>query len=191
MGLHIETDPHDIDFPADTEFCLTCAIPSRLDVPQASGELTHTDEGIVGHSSDERYVIVAIDRQTKLGKQVFEAWLKDLNIGYKPLLGKYKGEVQYSYIVNARDWKVVRMSGFVSRQESILYLWPHAYGYVEYGIDARKATLYDLATHEAIDLGPFIAVNTSEIDTVYKDWSYDINHDQYYAVKFIPTPNEE
>jgi len=176
---HIETVQADIDYSAD---CKTCSIPSRLVLPLPDGNMTGTDQGITEHSTDERYVIVAIDRQTKLGKQVFEAWLKSENIGFKPLLGKYKGTVEYSYIINVRNWIKVRDSGFVSNQTSVLYLWSHAYGFADYGIDARKATLYNTATGFGADLGPFVAINADELKD-YDDWSFDISTDTYYVVK--------
>jgi len=179
---HIETVQADIDYPAKTVSCATCSIPSKLVLPLPDGIMTGTDQGIVAHSTDERYVIVAIDRQTKLGKQVFEEWLKSENINFKPLLGKYSGVIEYSYIINVRNWIKVRDSGFVSNQSAVLYLWSHAYGYADYGIDARKATLYNTASGFGADLGPFVAINTSELDA-FDDWSFDISTDTYYVVK--------
>ena len=176
---HTETIQAHIDYPTD---CKTCSIPSKLVLPLPDGNMTGTDQGITEHSTDERYVIVAIDRQTKLGKQVFEAWLKSENIGFKPLFGKYNGVIEYSYIINVRNWIKVRDSGFVSNQSAVLYLWSHAYGYAAYGIDARKATLYNAATGFGADLGPFVAINANELQD-YPDWSFDLSTDTYYVVK--------
>lgn len=192
---YIPTEPKDIDYPADAD-CPTCSLPSRLTLPQSQTSLTGTDGGITEHSTDERYFIIEPDKQGAKGKAEFEAWLTSNNIGFKPLIGKWQGKIAFSYIINARDWLRVRDSGYVTKQEYLLYLWPHAYGYTEFGVDARKATLYDLGGHLPDktwtldtanngyykDLGVLIAINNSDLD-YFADWSYDINHDQYYAVR--------
>lgn len=134
---------------------------------------------IQNHSSDERYFIMATDRQTKLGRELFEKWLNNANIGFKPLIGRFENQKEYSYIFNVRHWVGVRDSGFVTRQKYALYLT--SYG-VKYGVEAREAILYDLRSGEAKPLGAFVAINDSELDQ-YKNWSFDISDDRYYVVK--------
>lgn len=183
-GTMINTDTSSIDYPADSHSCSTCIVPYHFDLPQAKDAIDAdiSLSGIWSHSSDERYFIAAIDRQTKLGKGLFIKWLEENHIGYKPLLGKYDGVTEYSFIINARDWKQVLHSGFINRQNQVLYLWSNAYGYGKYGSDNRKATMYDMHTGIGTDIGVMVAINKTDLID-YDNWSYDINSDQYYTIK--------
>lgn len=158
----------------------------KLETPFTTVELPQTtsdfvgDGGIQQYSTDERYFIVEADN----GNHVeFSKWLAVMHIGHKLLLGSYKGEVDYSFLINARDWHKVRDSGFINNQECILYLWSHAYGYVNYGVNARMATMYYLKTGDTIPLGCFVAVNADDANDC--DWTYDIETKQFYVCKMF------
>lgn len=136
--------------------------------------------GIQEHSSDERYVIFSVTSSDDM--LAMHIYLDENNIGYKPLIGRFKNAYEASFIINVRDWEKVYQTNLLKDQESVLYLWPHAYGYAEYGLTCRKASLYTLATGARIDLGCLVAINAGELEH-YQDWTYDIHSDQYYVIK--------
>lgn len=180
---YVETNQADIDYPSDAAICLTCAVRPSTQLPQSSMPfMPNSDSGITDHSSDERYFITSIDRNNKLGLQAFIYWLENNNITYKWVMGKFDGKHEYSFVINARNWDKVRNSGFISRQDWVLYLWPHAYGYARYGVDARRATMYATHSAETHELGVFVAINAIDHDD-YDEWSYDVDADQYYVTK--------
>lgn len=151
---------------------------STVELPQTTSDFVG-DEGIQQYSTDERYFIVSVDNNYHTE---FSEWLAIEQIGHKLLLGSYKHTVDYSFIINARDWHKVRDSGFINNQECVLYLWSHAYGYVKYGVNARMATMYNLVTGETTELGCFVAINDSDASK-YDGWTYDIANKQFYTCK--------
>lgn len=135
--------------------------------------------GIQEHSSDERYVIFSVTDDKAFN---MNNYLRMHSIGHKKLIGKFEGQYEYSFIINVRYWEKVYQTNLLKDQESVLYLWPHAYGYAEYGLTSRKASLYTLATGDMTDLGCLVAINAGDLDR-YQDWTYDIRSDQYYVIK--------
>lgn len=135
--------------------------------------------GIQEHSSDERYVIFSVTDD-----KVFNMhnYLRMHSIGNKKLIGKFNGVYECSFIINVRDWEKVLESNLLTDQICVLYLWPHAYGYAEYGLTCRKTSLYMLATGAMLDLGCFVAINADELDQ-YQDWTFDIDAGRYYVIK--------
>lgn len=136
--------------------------------------------GIQEHSSDERYVVFSVSSSDDI--TAMHIYLNKNDIGYKPVIGKFKNAYEASFIINARDWEKVYQTNLLKDQEYVLYLWPHAYGYAEYGLTCRKASLYTLATGDMTDLGCLVAINAGDLDR-YQDWTYDIHANQYYVVK--------
>lgn len=73
---------------------------------------------------DNDYIIFSIDNEDDpLKREQFELRLTKLGIGFKPLLGSYKGEQENSYIINAQHLAWLEASPYIMRQESILFLF--------------------------------------------------------------------
>lgn len=151
----------------------------KLDLPCAAGELRN-GAGIQPHSSPEQYVIFAIDLPQYAGAFKSEiaagftgtAYEDGRNaIGCKELVGYYKGTLEASYIVNARDWPAIAKSGWINKQESVLHLGAWANG-------GRPATLYYADGHsEAI--GKFQLA--SRATALKKDgWTFDASLGEYF-----------
>lgn len=127
--------------------------------------------GISDHSSDERYFITSIDNLSAENMKAFTSFLVANGIGYKAAMGRYEGETEFSWVINARDWDKVKFSGFINRQDAILYLYPISYGYSRYGRKARRAVLIDLWGNPDTELGTFQPVNESDLSES-ENWTY-------------------
>lgn len=127
--------------------------------------------GISDQSSDERYFITSIDNLSAENMKAFTEFLAENNIGYKAAMGRYKGETEFSWVINARDWDAVKVSGFINNQDAILYLYPVSYGYARYGRKARRALLFDLFGQPHEELGTFQQVNESDLSET-EDWTF-------------------
>lgn len=151
-----------------------------LPMPEVTTINVDFNGGIQEHSSDERYVIFSVTDDINVFGM--HNYLQMHSIGYKKLIGKFEGQYECSFIINVRDWEKVLESNLLTDQLYVLYLWPHAYGYAEYGLTSRKASLYTLATGAMLDLGCLVAINADELDQ-YQDWTFDIDAGRYYVIK--------
>lgn len=117
-------------------------MPYDFDLPSATGALAN-GAGVQPWSSPEQYVIFSIDfvpGYSSTGARAlrvagFESDLRGLDIGFKRLVGCYKGEQEPAWIINARDWRKLAASGWIDGQESVLHLGPWQDG-------GRAATLH-------------------------------------------------
>ena len=66
--------------------------------------------------ASEEYIIFASD----MPQDITENYMRIENIGFKRLQGRYKGQNEISYIVNARD--TLKITPMIEGQESILEL---------------------------------------------------------------------
>lgn len=135
------------------------AIPN---LPHAWGSLA---SGSQPWSSPEQYVIFSIDDESiEATRDKFTEYLAKLNVSAKPVEGSYKGKIEHSWIVNARDWTWVALSGYLEYQESVLHLGVWRNG-------GRQAVLY-YADHRVQPIGNF--VQTTKTYALKQDaWTRD------------------
>lgn len=147
-------------------------------VPLPEKPFVSPDGGIHNHSSDERYVILSSSKIEEL-----KAFLENNGIGHKAVVGRYKGKLESSYIINARNLDEIQLAkaGFIDDQESILYLTPHSYGYANYDEKNRVAILYfNSPSIPPRELGVFRAVNQDKVKD--NDYSYDPTINTFFMV---------
>lgn len=134
-------------------------------IPQSDARKISDNGGIANHSNDERYLILCSDAPDN----EFEDYCNSNNIGFKKLKGKYKGQEETSFIINARHYNMIEP--FVHNQEAILYLSSIGEGYVKYGERNRVATMYFSNGNEPKELGVLRAVTFATVKD--NDYSYD------------------
>jgi hypothetical protein len=104
-----------------------------FDLPHAGGNLAG-GAGVQPWSSPEQFVIFSHDA-TYGHSDELAFYLQARDIGFKALVGCYKGTKEPAWIVNARDWRQIAASGWIDGQESVLHLGPYDNG-------SRAAALY-------------------------------------------------
>lgn len=139
------------------------------------------DSGVWGHSGahgSASYIIFAIDDTSIAGGAQFRDWMTQHKIGFKALIGCYKGVTEQSYIINANDWAAVYETRACALQESILELGPCT------ARDKRPAKLIyqDWVKRPAEDIGFIQSVPEVEAKE-YNSWSYDPQSKQYFICK--------
>lgn len=152
-----------------------------FDLPCAGGTLA-SGAGVQPWSSPEQYVIFSIDSVGDLSYQSpegFDGWLSAAGIGFKRLLGCYKGEQEPAWIINARDWRKLAASGWIDGQESVLHLGAWANG-------GRPATLYygeRIDGHiRFIEAGTF-RLTTKRHALAQEGWTFDPSTTEYYVAE--------
>lgn len=128
------------------------------------------------------YVIFALDDVTPQGD--FETFAQEAGIGYKRLLGSYKGAQETAWIVNAKAFELLPRR-FTEKQESILLLGspvrdPRAGKLVATrSCTVRPATLV-FADGSKVELGHFR--ETPALDALKRDaWTFDPSQRAYFV----------
>lgn len=141
------------------------------------------DSGVWGHSGErgsDSYVIFAIDDQSPAAGAHFRNFMVAQGIGFKPLIGSYKGVIEQSYIINLNDWPTVLDTAAVKNQESILFLGACT------SRDRRPAELvYLLDGIPAEGLGTFRSVPEAEAKA-QDSWTYCPQMKEYFICKHEP-----
>lgn len=145
-----------------------------------------SNQGVQGHSEPhwyQQYVIFAVD--DKIREQQFKAWALDLKLGFKELVGCYKGVTETSFIMNYETFlsRPLELWEFIKNQESVLILEKGVY--LGGGKWYRPAYLryYDVAmnTHR----GPTMRwrqVNR-EYALAQDSWTYDPDQGLYFVAE--------
>jgi len=130
------------------------------------------------------YVIFALDDVTPQGERYFEAFAQEAGIGYKRLLGSYKGVQETAWIVNAKAFELLPRR-FTQKQESLLLLAapvrdPRAGKLVATrSCTVRPATLV-FADGSKVDLGHFR--ETPAAEALKRDaWTFDPSQRAYFV----------
>lgn len=111
---------------------------SDISVPHNEGPKA---SGTQPWSSVEQYVVFSIDGESDWQRRLtFEQFLADRSIGFKQVIGSYKGVQEHAWIINARDWAEIREWQPFEFQESILHLGPWHQGSLTQAA-GREATL--------------------------------------------------
>jgi hypothetical protein len=109
--------------------------------------------------------------QSILKVAAFKAAMVRAGVLAKPLLGRYKGQDEQSFISSMSDYAVIEP--WLVAEESILHI--HSYD----ARDRPMATLRYLSTGEAIDLGRFHSVSR-EVARSQDAYTYDPTYDRYF-----------
>lgn len=132
----------------------------------------HVSSGIWAQSSPaayEDYVIFCVGQEpTRIA--AFKSWASG-RFGFKSLVGCYKGQMEQSFIVNAKH--LPEIEAWIVEEESILYLGSNPRG-------ARIATLKYLDGREE-PLGYFVALIGRDYALARESWTYDPTTDEYYV----------
>ena len=105
------------------------------------------------HSSSETYFIYCVGQSIPV-ISAFKAAMAHAGIPAKPLLGRYKGQSEFSFISRMRDYDVI--GPWLNAEESILHI--HSYD----ARDRPRATLKYLAQGIEHDLGRMVPVSRDE-----------------------------
>jgi len=123
-------------------------------------------------SASASYVILSCKTPARL-----HSYFATHAIGFKQVTGCYKGEEEISYIINAKYFPTLKLSGIIDDQESVLVLsdWKGSLR------GCRHAALHFLDGSLPVSLGRL--VSTSEEDALECDaWTRDTDG-QYFITK--------
>lgn len=102
----------------------------------------------------------------------FRAWASNRTLNFKSLKGSYKGQIEDSFIINAKDYDEIKP--WILDQESILWLGPIS------GL-GRSAKLV-FSNGDEQEIGTF--VSTYRDYALKQDsWTLDIAANEYYITK--------
>ena len=125
----------------------------------------HVSPGLWAHSTTaayENFVIFCVG-QDPYRIAAFRSWAADKGIGFKSLVGCYKGQIEQSFIVNEKNLPFVER--WTRDEESILHLASNPRG-------PRIATLRHRDGREE-QLGHFVAVIGRDYALKKESWTYD------------------
>jgi hypothetical protein len=106
----------------------------------------------------------------------FKSSMTSLGVWHKPLLGKYKGQLEHSFIAQMHNYNLI--SPWLDDEESILHI--HSFN----SSAEPKATLIFLKEGREVYLGRLVPVLHAEA-LALDDWTYDIQFDNYFICKMV------
>lgn len=122
-------------------------------------------------SPDEYFVFCVGTDPVKQGE--FKRWAYAEDIGIKPLIGSYRGQLEHSFIANMNDFD--RIKPWLNLQESVLLLGSANHWNV------REASMKYLATDSTELIGRLKSV--TPLEAVRNDsWTYDPYTNQFFIV---------
>lgn len=123
------------------------------------------------HSSRETYFIYCVGQSIPV-INAFKAAMANVGIPAKPLMGRYKGQNEFSFISRMSDYN--RIAPWLNTEESIL----HIHGYDSR--DRPRATLRYMQSGREQDLGRMVPVSR---DVALRQDAY--TYDPIYKAYFI------
>lgn len=134
--------------------------------------------GVWGHSSPshwDTYVVFCVGNDL-VKEAAFRQWAHASNIGFKSLVGCYKGQTENSFIVNHKHFREVLP--WIKREESVLILGANEN--MGGGKSMRPAKLVFLEDNTEQDLGYFREVGR-EYALAQDAWTYDPQTCKYWV----------
>lgn len=136
-------------------------------------EIRQRCSGVWARSRADSYFIFCVG-QDIVKRQAFIAWARNQDIGFKPLLGMYRGQAEHSFIANMKDYD--RIIPWCDGEETVLHLsQPDAR-------DNYRATLHYLATDMRVDLGRLYNVGKQEA-LASENWTNDPFFGAYFVCR--------
>jgi hypothetical protein len=137
--------------------------------------------GIWSHSSPTRvHVIFSVSPSgdAVLGERIraLFAFCGVYAIPIKPLIGSYRGRIEWAFITTKEGFAQIEAAGFTAEQESVLYL-----GSAD-ARDRRKASLVYTATDHIETLGWYGSVTEAEAKAS-EAWTYDPEQGLYFIAR--------
>jgi hypothetical protein len=125
--------------------------------------------GVWRHSTDARYFIFCVG-QDPVRIAAFLTWAFHEKVNVKPLIGKYEGVTERSFIANYKHFPAIEP--FLKNEESILMLDRY---------DARDQPRARLVYQNGkeVQLGKLVAV-TKEVALSCASWTYDPATNAYF-----------
>jgi len=154
------------------------------DHPEAYGE-REGDGGIQGWSTPSPYIECLIFCVgNNIGKEsAFRAWAAEKGIGFKNLMGSYKGVSERSFLIAYEDSGTCQF--WFRNEETVLHL-SSMYRKNDKGLmqmfGARKATLLDPKGGKVADLG-ILRIVTPEYALKQDNWTLDISRGTYWTTE--------
>lgn len=125
------------------------------------------------HSSSDTFFIYCVG-QSLVVINAFKSAMAHEGIPAKPLMGRYKGQNEYSFISRMSDYP--KIAPWLRDEESILHI--HSFD----SRDRPKATLKFLKEGRAVNLGRMVPVPREEA-IVQDSFTYDPTYDVYFVCK--------
>ena len=132
------------------------------------------------HSSNETYFIYCVG-QTIPVINAFKAAMAHAGVPAKPLMGRYKGRREFSFISRMSDYD--RIAPWLKAEESILHI--HSYD----SRDRPRATLRYMQSGREHDLGRLLPVSR-DVALGQDAYTYDPTYKTYFICVAEPTTNE-
>jgi len=95
---------------------------SMADAVNINADVTSGWEPRSGNSPYQRFVIFEVG--DKVRQQAFKAWALEQKLGFKELIGKWKGQQAASFIVEDTSTNRIKLAYWLIGQEAILVLGP-------------------------------------------------------------------
>lgn len=130
------------------------------------------------HSSSETYLIYCVGQSIPV-INAFKVAMAHAGIPAKPLLGRYKGQSEFSFISRTSDYDVI--SPWLNAEESILLI--HSYD----ARDQPRATLKYLSQGIEHDLGRMVPVSRDEAFS-QGAYTFDPTYNQYFVCRKSDDP---
>lgn len=127
------------------------------------------------HSSGDTFFIYCVG-QSIVVINAFKVAMVSERTWAKPLMGKYRGQSEYSFISKMSDYP--RIAPWLDEEESILHI--HSFN----SRDEPKATLKYLKAGTEEYLGRMVAVLREEA-LQHDSWTFDPTYGNYFVCKMI------
>ena len=137
-------------------------------VVNSGGVCAHSD-----NSSTQEFIIFCVGNNAT-DDENFKLWAIKNNIGFKPLIGSYKGISETAFIINSKHHEALKP--WIKNEESILNLGELVKG-------KRKATLvFTDNSIQNVDLGYF-KYTSKQYALKQEAWTFDQENNAYYIAE--------
>lgn len=125
------------------------------------------------HSSNVTFFIFCVGQDVRK-INAFKCSMNGLGIPFKPLIGRYKGQSEISFLAMMDNYNDIEP--WLNEEESILHI---------HNFDSRDrpdATLLFLKDGRKVELGKMVCVSQEEALT-RDSFTYDINYNNYFITE--------
>lgn len=141
---------------------------------------------ICTHSTPSAYVIFSCEQESTdaftnaAATGHCEYFLQKHKIGYKKLVGSYKGTIEQSFVINANDFDLIKHLLRDNNQETYLYLANHKHGLRRaFLVPSEKPLAEAVSQHHFLG---YLRQASKEVALQHEAWSYRPDLDQFWIV---------